>query len=305
MVKIASWRWLNVSVFLASFLFSLPGVVRLTRHAIELAPLDYEERRKRELTEMYSSLRMHQWTLPAKGDVNVLLLGPNAIDRGVFINYHLYPRASHLYLGAIPADAPRRPLLVTEAYGPVRRTIVREPRVPGHAYREFIVPIVAAVQGGDGYMTEAVIEVDGMTAVTLTLMPSGATRTYIVKGQLILNDVVHESFGVMTAGWLRVRAEDPIRAGFWFVNRARAVAAPVPVVTHVPSMPQQFADGEKLFVLNPASSPVVARIDGREETIGAFALHVTSGTSVDAAQPLFAFTSSKMSDGNTRFVWAR
>jgi len=301
-VKTGSWRWLNVSVFLASFLFSLPGAVRLLQRAVELAPLPYEERRNRELTEMYPSLRAVEKSLPP-GDVNVLLLGPNAVDRGVFINYHLYPRASRLYIGAMPAEAPRRPLLVTEAYGPVRRTIVKEPRVSSQAHREFIVPIVAALQGSDGYMTQAVIEGERGTRVMLTLMPSGATKTYVLDGQLILNDVVHEIFGAMTTGWLRVHADRPVRAAFWFVNRARAVAAPVPLVTQVPPLPHRFAGGEKLFVLNPGPSPVIARIDGREEVIAAGALHVSTGTSVDAVQPLFSFTSSKMSDGSTRFLW--
>lgn len=302
MVKTGSWRWLSVSVFLASFLFSLPGAVRLLRRAIELAPLSYEERRNRELTEMYPSLRAVEKTLPP-GDVNVLLVGPNAIDRGVFINYHLYPRAAHLYLGAMPAAAPRRPLLVTEAYGPVRRTIVKDARVSADAHRELIVPIVTALQGGDGYMSEAVIEGERGTRVTLTLMPSGATKTYVLDGRLILNDVVVESFGVMATGWLRVHANRPVRAAFWFVNRARAVAAPVPLVTRIPPLPHRFVSGEKLFVLNPSPTPVIARVDGREEVIEGHALRVLNGSSVDASQPLFSFTSSKMSDGNTRFQW--
>jgi hypothetical protein len=296
-----------LAVFLGAALFSLPGAVRLAQRTIELAPLTYEERRARELGEMYTSLRGLEKSLPPD-DVNVLMTGPAAIDRGIFVNYHLYPRASHLYFDAIPAEAPRRPLLVTAATGPVRRTIVKEPRVSSSARRELIVPIVTALQGGDGYASEGIIEAERDTRVTLTLMPSGATRTYTLRANepLILNDVVHESFGVMTTGWLRVRADEPVRAAFWFVNRARAVAAPVPLLTDMPPLPHRYTGGEKLWVLNPGAAAVTARVNGHEEVIEAGAVRTFSAqelNEVDGDAPLFSFTTLKTSDGNTHFAW--
>lgn len=297
------------AVFLGGALFSLPGSVRLAQRTLELAPLPYEERRARVLGELYVSLRALEKTLPP-GDVSVLLLGPNAIDRGIFVNYHLYPRSSHLYFNELPADAPRRPLLVTEAEGPVRRMIVKELRLSSGAYRELIVPIVTALRGGDGYATEAAIEAARDTRVTLTLMPSGATKTYAVRAHetLILGDLVHESFGAMTTGWLRVRSDEPVRAAFWFVNRARVIAAQVPLVTRMPPLPHRFAGGEKLWVLNPGTAAVTARINGREELIDGGALRVFTTrdlNEVEASQPLVSFTSVKTRDGNTSFLWPR
>ncbi|MFL6245392.1 MAG: hypothetical protein ACJ74H_05170 [Thermoanaerobaculia bacterium] len=300
MLRIESWlspKRKALAVFLGAALFSLPGAVRLAQRIIELAPLPYEERRARELGELYTSLRAIEKTLPP-GDVNVLLLGPNAIDRAIFINYHLYPRASHLYTAA-----PGRPLLVTEATGPVRRTIVKELRASADARRELIVPIVTASQSGDGYATEAIIE--GDTRVTLTLMPSGAMKTYVVRARepLIFSDIVHESFGVMTTGWLRVRAEQPVRAGFWFVNRARAVAAPVPAIAQIP-VTHRLAGGEKLWVLNPGAAAVTVRVNGREEVIDAGALRQFGAQAMNEVEgSVVAFTSAKMPDGNTRFGW--
>jgi hypothetical protein len=310
MRRIESWlspKHQSLAVFLGALLFSLPGAVRLAQRMIELAPLPYEERRAHVLDESYPSLRALEKTLPP-GDVNVLLLGPNAIDRGIFINYHLYPRASHLYFGEIPADAPRRPLLVTEAHGPVRKTIVRDLPVSADAHRELIVPLVAALQGSDGYATEAVFRAERDARVTLTLLPAGLEKTYVVRARepLVFSDVVYECFGRMTTGWLRVRAEEPVRAGFWFVNRGRVVASPIPIITTIPPLPHRIAGGEKLFVLNPGAAAVAARVNGHAEVIDAGALRLFSAqevNEVDADAPLIAFTSTKTEDGNTRFAW--
>jgi hypothetical protein len=301
-------RFLRAAVFLGAAVFALPGAVRLAQRTIELAPFSPEERRVRELGEKYVSMRGLEKTLPP-GDVNVLLVGPNAIDRGIFVNYYFYPRASHLYF-EMPAQAPRRPLLVTEAEGPLRRTIVKDPRASSNAHREMIVPFVAALQGGDGYATEAVIEAARDTRVTLTLMPAGAAKTYTVRSgvPLILNDVAYEISGAMTTGWLRVRSEEPVRAAFWLVNRARVVAAPLPLITEMPPLPHRFASAEKLWVLNPGTAAVTARVNGREETIDAGALRMffaESVNEVDAGQPLLSFTSTKTADGNTSFLWPR
>lgn len=289
-------------------LFSLPGVVRLAQRTIKLAPFPHEERRVRELGEKYVSMRALEKTLPP-GDVNVLLIGPNAIDRGIFVNYYFYPRASHLYF-EMPAQTARLPLLVTEAEGPLRRTIVNDPRATSKPHRQFIVPFVAALQGEDGYATEAVLEAARDTRVTLTLMPAGAAKTYAVRpgAPLILNDVVHDIAGAMSTGWLQVRSEEPVRAAFWLVNRARAVAAPVPPITEPPPLPHRFTGGEKLWVLNPATSAVTARVNGREETIEGGALRMFFAepvNEVDAGQPLISFTSAKTGDGNTSFQWPR
>ena len=297
-----------VAVFLGAALFALPGAVRLAYRTIELAPFTSEERRVRELGEKYVSMRALEKTLPP-GDVNVLLAGPNAIDRGVFVNYYFYPRAAHLYFD-MPAQTPRRPLLVTEAEGPLRRTIVKDPRASSRPHRELIVPFAAALQGEDGYATEAVIETARDTRVTLTLLPAGATKTYAVHvGEpLILNDVAHDIAGAMATGWLRVRSEEPVRAAFWLVNRARVVAAPLPLIAEMPPLPHRLAGGEKLWVLNPGTSAVTARVNGREETIDGGALRMffaESVNEVDAEQPLISFTSAKTRDGNTNFLWPR
>lgn len=297
-----------IFVFLGAALFALPGAVRLAQRTIELAPLTHEERRVRELGEPYVSMRAVEKTLPP-GDVNVLLAGPNAIDRGVFVNYYLYPRAVHLYFD-MPAQTPRRPLLVTEAEGPLRRTIVRGPRATSKPHRELIVPFVAALQGGDGYATEAVIETARDTRLTLTLLPAGSAKSHTVRAgePLILNDVAYEIAGVMTTGWLRARSEEPVRASFWLVNRARIVAAPLPLIMEMPPLPHRFAGGEKLWVLNPGTAAVTARVNGREETIDGGVLRMFFAepvNEVDAGQPLISFTSTKTADGNTSFLWPR
>jgi hypothetical protein len=309
-MRIGKWLSSNrgVVVFLGAFVFSLPGSLQLIRRSIELAPLSHEERRERALGPPYVTLRALEKELP-DGDVSVLLLGPNAIDRGVFVNYYLYPRAAHLHFDSLPAET-RRPLLVTEAEGPVRRTIVKDLAPTSGAHRDLIVPIVSALQGGDGYATEAIITAAHDTQVALTLMPSGATRNFTIRAgtPLIFADLVRECFGLTATGWLRIRAQKPVRAGIWFVNHVRAVAAPIPVVTQIPPIPQSVAGGEKLWILNPGEAAATVLVHGHRQVIEGGELRVFSAeeiNDVDADRPLIAFTSLKTADGNTRFVWPR
>jgi hypothetical protein len=112
----------------------------------------------------------------------------------------------------------------------------------------------------------------------------------------------------MATGWLRVQAQQPVRAAFWLVNRARVVAAPIPLFADIPPLPHRLAGGEKLWVLNPGTTPVRARINGREEFIDGGALQTFGAqerNEIDARAPLISFTSTKTRDGNTSFLWPR
>jgi hypothetical protein len=300
------WRHLLVFALVAAF--SAPGFLSLTRRAFSLATLDPEARREVALGEPYRSIRDLDREIPAGEPLAVLLRGPGALDRGVFVNYYVYPRRSFNHFERqLPADAPRY-LAVVEAEGPVRRTIVGKAEPDADAATRFLVPFVAAAQGNDAYATEAVFVAERAAEIRLTLMPDGISRTIRLDAatERTFGDVVYENFGTVVTGWLDVQASAPVRAGFWFVNRGRAVAAPVRIFSEASQRPV-VAGGERLWVVNPAPEPVRARVNGREETLAARALVSFAAQPVNTVEAwprgVVAFTTAKEADGNTTFRW--
>lgn len=286
MRRIGSWLWSrrDVLVFLLVLASALPALMPLLRRAGQLAPLDVESRRAAVMGDFYRSLR----DVPRDRPAAILLLGHGALDQGVFVNYYLYPAAARMHQDRVSTDAPPSILAVANT-GPVRRTVVAHPP-PGEAPRRFVVPFVASALGKDSYTTEALIE--GNAPVTLTLMPFGVIR--VIQPPFVFSDVVQEMLGRRETGWLRVEAAGPLRAAFWFVARADAVAVPLPLVTGVPASPQTVR-GERLWLLNPDDQPATAHVNGRAETLAAHELRQTGGATVNTVDgDVIAFTSGTM-----------
>ena len=283
----------NAIVFVSVLVSVLPSLVPLLRRAIVLAPLTVEERRARLMGDFYTSLQ----TIPRDRPVAILLLGRDALDRGVFVNYFLYPTPARVHQDRLPTHAPASVVAVARE-GPVRRTVVAHPRPSTLIEGEAFVPFVASVFGADSYATEGVIEGAGDASVTLTLMPFGATKT--VTGRHVFSDVVQELLGRRETGWLRIRATKPVRAGFWLVARADAIATPIPLFTHVPPSPQTIRGGERLWLLNTSANAVTPRVNGREESLPPFVLRAVRAEPVNVVEgEAFAFTSARMS-----FTWS-
>jgi len=262
-----SRRGIANALVLASVLgASLPQLVPLVRRAIAFAPLDLEERRVQVMGDFYRSLR----TIPRNQPAAILLLGPNALDRGVFVNYYLYPAPARLHQDRVSTDAPPS-IVAVASEGPVRRTVIAHPPPP-EAPRAFVVPFVASAIGKDSYTTEAVVE--GDAPVTLTLLPFGVTRT--VSPPYAVSDVVQELLGRRGIGWLRVESGGRVRASFWFVARADARATALPLLAGDPP-PRQTARGPRLFLTNPSERAVVAHVNGRAETLSAHEIRETPG----------------------------
>lgn len=290
MQRIFSWLWSrrDLLVFLVVLACTLPVLGPLLRRTVKLVPLDVESRRGAVMGDFYRSLR----DVPRDQPAAILLLGDGALDRGVFVNYYLYPAATRMHQDRVSTDAPPSIVAVANS-GPVRRTVVAHPP-PNEAPRSFIVPFVASALGKDSYATEALIEGDG--PVTLTLMPFGVSR--VVKPPYVFSDVVQEMLGRRETGWLRVESAAPLRAAFWFVARADAVSVALPLVTGVPRSPQTVR-GERLWLLNTNDHRVTARVNGRTEIVAAHELRQTRGESVNAVEgDVIAFTS-----GNMTFDW--
>jgi hypothetical protein len=267
---------------------SLPGMVRLVRQTIALAPLDIEARRVAVMGDFYASLR----TVPRNEPAAILLLGKNALDRGVFVNYYLYPTPARMHQDPLSTDAPRS-IVAVAAEGPIRRTVIAHPP-PSAESQTFIVPFVASAIGKDSYTTEAVFE--GDARVTLTLLPFGVTKT--ITAPYVFSDVVQELLGRRATGWLRVEATKPVRAGFWFVARADAIATPLPLNLAV-TTPRTFQGGERLWLLNPHNVPTAAIVNGQPQLLSAHELRMQPATPVTHVEgDVIAFTSEKMA-----FTW--
>ena len=293
MRHIGSWLWSrrDALVFLAVLACALPSLGPLFRRTAQLAPLDLESRRAVVMGDFYRSLR----AVPRDQPAAIVLLGDGALDRGVFVNYYLYPTAARMHQDRVSTGAPASIVAVASS-GPVRRTIVAHPP-PGAAPRSFVVPFVASALGKDSYTTEALLEGDG--AVTLTLLPFGVRR--VVQPPFVFSDVVREMLGRRETGWLRVESVAPLHAAFWFVARADAVAVALPLVTSLPRSPQMVR-GERLWLLNPNDHTVVASVNGRMETVAAHELRQARGDSVNRVDgEVIAFTSGTMTfDWGTR-----
>ena len=321
---------LFAAVLVSAAAFSFPELWRLLRTARDLAPLPYAERRER-LMDYYSSLRHAKRQLAEGERVAIVMMRDDELGRGVFSHYYLYPRPSRLFYGLdgyrrtlvpppaktlLRVDARRGEMVRVMSYAEIRREaingrpIVRDPQPSNEALGGFVVPLVASVDGAppDSYTTEAVLVAEEAAQVTFTLFPGGQQRTFALERHqpLRFTDVVDDSFGVMTQGWLRVTSSAPLRAGFWFVNRGAGKAVPLPATNRLPLMPLRLPGGERLWLLNTADRAAAVRINGAAVTLpprGLWTGPSAPENTIEGEGAIFPFTSTKLRDGNTAFFW--
>lgn len=82
-------------LFACAIGFSGRDYVQLVRDSLTLLPLRYEERRERVLGGDYVVMRRLASEIPRDATVTIVLQHPRDIDRGIFLNYYLYPRPTH------------------------------------------------------------------------------------------------------------------------------------------------------------------------------------------------------------------
>jgi hypothetical protein len=255
----------------------------------------------------------------------------------VFANYYLYPHRTRFYPSLddyrrtvlddpaqakrlVRVDASRTAEARLMTYLGIREEelaetpVVRDPKPSAEAHRELIVPIAVAIDGqpGNAYLTEGVIVSDVDTAVTLTFFPGGASKTFALRARepLVLRDVVYTITSRLDAGWLRLTAPVPVRAGFWFVNRGAKHAVPLPLFERLPASPQRVAGGEKLWILNPADHAIDVDVSGTRQriephalaTFGAAPQSSIAPNSIVGDQPFLAFSTRK-ENGREIFQW--
>lgn len=315
-------------VLISAAAITLPQLLHLVRLAVALRPLPYSERRER-IMDYYASLRRVKREVPESERVAVIMARAEELDRSVFVASYLYPRPTFVMLPdqyrndrsktrpktIVRVDSKQPEIVRHLTYGELRREqigdrqIVRDLRPSPEARSEFIVPLVASIDGPapHRYTTEAVIVCDRAATVTLTLQPGGETKTLTLapNAPFVFNDLVDRTFGRMARGWLHVRASAPVRAGFWFVNHGLALATPLPLFDAAPSLPQRVEGGERLWIVNTDEAATV-RVNGAPLLLDANALW--SGASpatniIEGDARVIAFTSTRIRSGATEFHW--
>jgi len=134
---------------------------------------------------------------------------------------------------------------------------------------------------------------------TITIAP-GETATYY--------DFVHQLFGVLDRGWMRLDSPLPLRAAFYFVNRGHGDATLLPNIagaaTGLAAAP--IYRDTKLFVINPAATPVTAVVGGVSFPFDPHAFVSWPVTNVPRVSgDVYAFVATREMNGRTDFLWPR
>lgn len=315
-----------------AMVFSVPGLLRLSKRAVQLAPLDDEQRRHAVLGEFYATFTARHESLPLDVDVAILMSELRDVDRGVFVNYYAYPRRTRFYYGldSYRNDArERRPATIwyidLDSREHVRQMSYEAIRVEqsrdlepitslqpfAELEREVIVPLVAAVdgRGNEWFTTDAVFRAEKDTVVRLRLMPDDRECTVALTAgaNVIRSDLLPGCFGRTGIGWLRVSADARASAGFWLVNRGANTMARIRLFTAPSAGTILLAGGERVWVLNTGDASVTSQVNAAEVTLEPRTLISLTGrlegNEVRSLSPLIAFSSRKERDGNTTFGW--
>jgi|ERR1041385_4670329 hypothetical protein len=206
-----------------------------------------------------------------------------------------------LILSSIPGWMPE-PRLTRDAFVP--------PAVTSPAARELIVPFAVSFDGAppDSYVTEAAFTSDRDGTMTLMLEPAG--RAWIVPlhaGKMFVShDLVWDAYQVQMSGWIHVSATVPVRVGAALVNRGRHRSTEIPIYSDVPPLPRKLSGGEKLWLLNASMHAAEVTVNGAAVALKAYELRSLAAapeTTIEGTASVLPFTSQKLPDGNTRFVW--
>ena len=324
-------RLAYVAVFVSLAWTTVPQLARLSREALRLWPLSPVERRTAIFGDFYDSVRRVRAGVPDREPLALVL--ERAVDVGpaLFLNYYLYPQPAKLYFGLdayrldwkgprriVRIDVSRSPEARLMTYGAVRAEAIGTTRVvtsyqlPAEARRSFVVPLVSSGDGPppDSYTTEAAMENPASEAarVAITMYPAGRTVHLTLEAgeHRRWNDLVYQLYGSMDAGWLQVDSDQPLRARFWFVNRAAKDADALELAEFFRSARIDVPVGGKLWVLNPHDRELSVRLNEGQHTLPPRALiplQWVGGAQMDANDEWYAFVSRQDAAGGNVFRW--
>jgi hypothetical protein len=331
-----SERWLPriacALLFLSLAATTLPGLVVLVDEARTLLPLAYEARRERQMGPWYASVKALRRELQLREPV-ALVAASRDIDSAVFANYYLYPIRTRLFVGrnsyrnaANDPALPKTIVAVTAdrvertTYDALRdrdlragRRVVERPELSLPS-TTFVLPIAVSLDGPapETFVTEATVVNTSLQPafVRATFYPKGTVRTMTIApgAAAAYYDLVHQLFGVMDRGWMRVDASQPLRAAFYFANRGHGDATLLPNVTGpatgIAAAP--IYRDTKLFVLNPKDTPVTALVADGPVRLDPHAFVSWPITKVPRVSgDVYAFAATRELNGHTDFLWPR
>ncbi|MEA2163813.1 MAG: hypothetical protein QOK37_1940 [Thermoanaerobaculia bacterium] len=333
-------RAVGTLLLLSLAVSTLPRLLLLAREAVDLLPLAYEARRERQMGPWYTSIQSLRSSLPKKESV-ALIAAPRDTEAGVFANYYLYPIRTRLFSGRNAfrnaAPDPTRPnaiVAVTAGHAVVTtydalrdrdlrsgQRVVTAPKL-SEPLLSFVLPIAASIEGPapETFVIEATLT-DARTNLTapdgsaphpnkilVTLWPENDSReVQLAPGETVTYyDLVHQLFGAMESGWIRIDSSHPLRAAFYFVNRGRGDATLLPnaqgVATQITAAPL-FRDS-KLFLLNTGEAPVMTTVGAESIPILPHAIVSKPITSIPSVHGnVYAFITTRELNGKTDFLW--
>jgi hypothetical protein len=319
-------------LFLSLAATTLPRLVALVNNARALLPLRYEARRERQMGPWYASVEALRRELPPHEQV-ALIAAPRDVESAVFANNYLYPIRTRLFVGrnnyrnaANDPTLPKTIVAVTAdraartTYDALRdrdlragRRVIGAPTL-GEPRMAFILPIAASLDGPapETFVIEATIANPNPAPAVMrvTFWPKGTVRTMTIAPGATAKyyDYLHQLFGVLDRGWMRVDSPLPLRAAFYFVNRGRGDATLLPNIagpaTGIVAAP--IYRDTKLFVINPNETPVTAVVGGVSFPFDPHAFVVWPVTNVPPVSgDVYAYVATREMNGRTDFLWPR
>jgi hypothetical protein len=314
-------------------LSSLPAwrpQLELTRDALALARRPYAEHRAHFNGSFWRSIAEVRRRMARQDPLPVLLRRGHDFDRALFLSYYVYPQITRFffsldhYRAAAPAppetpiayiDVERLDAVRVMTYPEIRAEQAAEepfapPTLSTMVTREAILPFAVSFDGRppDSYVTQAAFLSDRDGTLTLTLEPDG--RAWLVPlhaGKILASrDLIWDAYRVQLSGWIRISSTVPLRAGAALVNRGRHRSTPIPIFTGVPPLPRRVAGGEKLWLLNESMQAAEVQVNGATVALKAYELRSLPSAptnTIEGTAAVLPFTSHKLPDGNTRFVW--
>lgn len=304
--------------------------LRLTRDALALARRPYEERRAHFNGSFWRSIAEVRRRMARQDPLPVLLRRGRDFDRALFLSYYIYPRITRFFFSldhyrAVAPAPPETPIAYVDVerldavrvmtYPEIRAEQAAEetfvpPPLASAVTRDAILPFAVSFDGAppDSYVTQAAFLSDRDGTMTLTLEPDG--RAWIVPlhagTMFVSRDLLWDAFRVQMSGWIRISSTVPLRAGAALVNRGRHRSTPIPIVTTVPPLPRSVAGGDKLWLLNASMQAAEVKVNGAAVALKAYELQSlpsSATNTIEGTAAVLPFTSRKLPDGNTRFVW--
>ncbi|HYS53825.1 MAG TPA: hypothetical protein VER58_08720 [Thermoanaerobaculia bacterium] len=317
-------RALILALLLTSVVIpALPRLSDWLRLAWKVRAMPMQARREAVIGDLYRGVEQLRLQTPPGERLALIRL---ATADSLFVNYYLYPQRTRTYWNRwayVHSDPKKRPRRIVQIDGGVprlvtypqlrdaelRRTrVVQIAELPAQTRTAFAIPIVTSIDGppADSYTIEGGLASEDVAHVTLILQPGQIVKKLTINRRVTFYDLVYQCFDTIEfAAWVQVTSDRPIHAAFWLVNRRAKTAAPLRLIDGPIAKPAPFPVDLKstLWLLNLGDDFTVAHSGSHDALVPPRTLLGVNPTGVVTGR-VYAFVSTKLPNGDTRFVWA-